>query len=311
MQLIAEIGSHHNCSLKRAYHLIDLAIASGFDAVKFQLFHADTLTVKNSPAYWDTTKTQHDVFSQRDHFTDDDWIRIAEYCADHKIEFMATPFDLDAVDLLEHIGVKRYKIASGDITYLPLLRRIAQTRKPVILSTGASTFPEITQALRALSPCYVTLLHCVLSYPAPHANLTRITRLRRFGRQVGYSHHVIDPTLATLFGAALLGASIIEVHFTDDVTRKGDDHAHALTPAMAKQFFKGLELMGLNKYEEILPCELQARIGARRSVVAAHDIIKGEPLALTCKRPGTGRSPMEWDELQGVAMKDYKKDEAI
>lgn len=334
MEIIAEIGAHHNCDLNRAYHLIDLAKEAGADAVKFQMYKADRLVVKDGAAYWNETKTQHEVFATRDLFTYDQWQKIAKYCGDKNIEFLATPFDLIAVENLKNMNVKRYKIASGDITNHPLLRSVAQTNNDILLSTGASTYAEIAEAISFIKSIWkpaclgdsqryarspkLTIMHCTLNYPSSleQANLNRIRQLKcRFPDvQLGLSHHVIDDQMGSLYMAAGMGVEVVEVHFTDDRALPGDDHAHSLDSIMLKNLVSALSCL-LKPAEEVQACELAARKGARRSIVADGKIKKGEQLTennLTCKRPGTGIPPSKWSSVIGcVATQDFLPDELI
>lgn len=313
--IIAEIGVNHGGDLSLAKRLIDDAVEAGADAVKFQVYKADQLAVKDSPAYWDiskeSTETQRALFKKFDGLNRSDYEELAKYCKN--IEFMATPFSTDDIDWLNPL-VKRWKIASADITNTPLLRKVKATGKPVILSTGASTEAEISTAVDILEN--PALLHCVLNYPTRYenANLSRIKELKSIfpSLTIGYSDHVAD--MVQLDMAVFIGAEIIEKHFTHDKTLEGNDHYHS----MDKHDLKSLKER-LNKYSLMYSssgCSEQlAIINARRSIVAKRDIIAGEVLSegnLTTKRPGAGISPTQWDLFIGrTAMIDIKADSRL
>jgi len=326
--IIAEIGVNHEGNLALAKELIRQAHAGGAHAVKFQTYKADTIASKNSPAYWDTTKeptsTQHALFKKYDAFGPDEYRELYDYCCQIGIHFSSTPFDLTAVDFLDPL-VPFFKIASADITNVPLLRKVASKGKPIILSTGASTIPEIefaVQTLRNSGANELALLHCVLNYPTPEeqANLAEILRLKRIfpAVAVGYSDHVVpDATLSSLEVATLLGASILEKHFTYDKTLPGNDHYHAMNEADLRAFVKKL-----TKYRTLfggtetnVKNQSAARLHARRSIVAARDIKKGDKLTednLITKRPAHGISPVYWDDVIGcIASVDISADTLI
>lgn len=314
--VIAEIGVNHEGSLETAKLLIDLAKAGGADAAKFQTYKAETLASRHSPAYWDTSKeatlSQYELFKKFDAFGPDEYRQLAEHCAKVGIEFISTPFDDAAVDMLAPL-VAFFKVASADLTNTPLLRRVARTQKPVILSVGASTIEEIDGALatlRAAGATQIALLHCILNYPTAdeNANLHMIGDLAtRYPECVlGYSDHTTPkPGLPSLIAAWLLGAVILEKHFTHDTTLPGNDHYHAMTIDDVKSFRNEVArmapLLGAH-VKQPLPSEEIARRNARRSIVVACDLPAGHRLSesdITYKRPGTGISPLSWDEVIG------------
>lgn len=229
--IIAEIGVNHEGSIDAAINLIELAAKGGANAAKFQTYKASKLAIQNSPAYWDlneeSTKSQHELFSKYDKFDCADYERLAEVCKDNGVDFLSTPFDLESVDFLDPL-VPFFKIASADITNIPLLRRVAAKGKPVIISTGASTIGEIASALNELNrhgSKEIALLHCVLNYPTPNerAYLGTIQDLKeRFPNTVvGYSDHTVpDDSMFVVTTAISMGARIIEKHFTDDRSKK-------------------------------------------------------------------------------------------
>lgn len=315
--IIAEIGVNHEGSLATAKELVELAGEGGAHAAKFQTYKAETLASRHSPAYWDTTAepttSQFELFKKHDTFGDDDYLALAEHCAGVGIDFISTPFDDHAVDFLDPL-MSVFKVASADLTNLPLLRRVAAKGKPVVLSTGASTITEIATALgeleaHAAGP--VALLHCVLNYPTPNANahLNMIEGLRRGfpGHVVGYSDHTRpDPAMAILTAAWLKGARIIEKHFTHDKDLPGNDHYHAMDVDDLRRFTANLAFLAetLGQTDKApLESEGIARDNARRSIVLKRAVAAGERLdesTLTCKRPGTGISPLQWDRVVGA-----------
>lgn len=315
--VIAEIGVNHEGSLDRAKELIDLARRGGADAAKFQSYKAGTLASKHSPSYWDTskepTRSQYALFQKYDRFGANEYAVLAEHCREVGIDFLSTPFDDAAVDFLEPL-MPFYKIASADLTNIPFLRRIAAKGKPVVLSTGASTLGEIDIAMETLSRAgcdEVALLHCVLNYPTENANahLRMIEGLKRAypGHVVGYSDHTLpDEAMTPLVSAYLLGAVVLEKHFTHDKTLPGNDHYHAMDVSDLTRFVEMARriqtLLGDSDHKEPATTEEIARRNARRSIVLLCDVPPGHLLReedLTYKRPGTGISPLHWDEIVG------------
>ena len=313
--VIAEIGVNHEGSMELAKRLINEALEAGAHAAKFQSYKAEKIASKHSPAYWDRekepTESQFKLFQKYDKFGPDEYKELAEHCQKVGIDFMSTPFDLDAVDFLEPL-VPVFKIASADITNIPLLRKVSSKGKPVIISTGAASLPEIEFAVKIVIEACCTelsLLHCVLNYPTPEENaqLGMITVLKRVFPDcvIGYSDHVApDETISALEAAMLLGACVLEKHFTHDKSLPGNDHYHAMDKLDLKRFIsksrKYRVLIGDgNKNLEL---EGSARLNARRSIVAASDIKAGDILDennLILKRPGHGISPIHWDEIRG------------
>jgi N-acetylneuraminate synthase len=326
--IIAEIGVNHEGDVALAKQLVDQAARAGAHAAKFQTYKADKIASKHSPAYWDTTKeptrTQHELFQKFDTFEKEDYEDLAHYCESKGIHFMSTPFDLDAVEFLTPL-VPAFKIASADITNVPLIRKCSATGKPLIISTGASTLPEIEFAVQTASAAgakNISLLHCVLNYPTPvdNANLNAIKDLKRVFPEVmiGYSDHVVpDKTISALEVASLLGAAVLEKHFTHNKELPGNDHYHAMDENDLEHFVKKLALYRRlsNKGQNDLTEQAAARQHARRSVVAARPIRSGERLSeenLIAKRPAHGISPVHWDELIGkTALVDIEEDDLI
>ena len=229
--VIAEIGVNHECSLKNAKKLILEAKRAGANAAKFQTYKANLIASKNAKGYWDTnkekTKNQYELFRKYDLFGEKDYYKLYKYCRKLNIEFLTTPFDHDAVDMINKM-VNFYKISSSDITNFPLIEKIASKKKPVILSTGASTLKEIRKALNFLKSknCnQVILMHCILNYPTQDsdANLNMILSLiKHFPKNIiGYSDHTIPcKEMKNVCTSYILGARVIEKHFTLNKKKK-------------------------------------------------------------------------------------------
>ncbi len=315
--VIAEIGVNHGGSMELAFELIELAKKGGADAAKFQSYKADTLASKNSPAYWDTTKestlSQHKLFQKYDNFNASDYVVLAEHCKKLGIDFLSTPFDDAAIEFLDPL-VPFFKIASADLTNVPFLRKIAIKGKPVVLSTGASTLAEVDKAVKTLrdAGCNdVVLMHCILNYPTlnENANLSMITGLKRAYPEllIGYSDHTLpDPFMTSLTIAHLLGALVIEKHFTHDKTLPGNDHYHSMDVNDLIKYIsivnKAHTMLGTSDFKEPIATEQISRLNARRSIVLTRDVPENHVLQvhdLTYKRPGTGVSPLYWDEVIG------------
>ncbi len=318
--IIAEIGVNHEGSLERAKELIDLAKAGGADAAKFQTYKAELLASKDSPSYWDLnsekTKSQFELFKKLDSFGPRDYEALAEHCAKREIDFCSTPFDLGAVEMLNPL-VPFFKIASADITNLPLLRSVAETRKQVVLSTGAATLEEVGFALRELTDhgCpNVCLMHCVLNYPTPNdaANLWMINALKEAfpSSFIGYSDHTVpSENMEVVTTAIILGALVIEKHFTDNKAQIGNDHYHSMDVHDLQKLNKNIKAfmstrgdVGSNDYAK---SEEVARTNARRSLYFSKPMAKGDEITvddLICKRPGHGVSPIHWDDIIGKSL---------
>ena len=324
--LIAEIGVNYfdiaeqqNISaLAAAKKMVTRAATAGVDAVKFQSYSADQLASENSPAYWDTseesTESQYELFSQYDDFGAREFQEIAEWATkNHDVDFLSTPFDFHAVTYLESL-VPAYKIASADITNHPLIRCIARQKKPILLSTGASTIGEIDEAVRVIEEEVqdpeICLLHCILQYPTDpeNANLGMIGHLDEVFPEytAGYSDHVPpDDGMVTLLNSVVNGAEIIEKHFTLDKSLEGNDHYHAMDPRDIRMFRENVDQLITTTGKPTkrpISVETDSREYARRSLVATTDIDQGEEITrekLAIKRPGTGISPTQLDVVVG------------
>ncbi|WP_298440714.1 N-acetylneuraminate synthase family protein [uncultured Ferrimonas sp.] len=326
--IIAEIGVNHEGSMDTAKRLILEAKQGGAHAAKFQSYKAGKIASKNSPAYWDQSKeptdSQFKLFQKYDSFGEDEYKELADYCNSIGIDFMSTPFDLEAVDFLDNL-MPAFKIASADITNVPLIRKCASKGKPLILSTGAATLPEIEFSLQIAKEAgakEISILHCVLNYPTPdeNAQLGMINVLKRTFPEVivGYSDHVCpDETISALEVASMLGATILEKHFTHDKSLPGNDHYHAMNKDDLANFVKKCDRYKLltSGDNKDISKERAARKHARRSIVAARKIISGEIITedmVIAKRPAHGISPIHWDTIVGSkAMIDIDEDELL
>lgn len=312
--IIAEAGVNHEGSMQIAKRLIEEACEGGADAIKFQTYKANTIASKNSPAYWDTTKepmtSQYELFCKHDKFWKKEMEELKSHCDKVGIEFLSTPFDIESAKFLNDL-MDVFKISSSDITNKPFIEFICNFKKPIILSTGASFLYEIQESVSWIERAGNTLalLHCVLNYPTPdeNANLGMILGLKRAfpDKIIGYSDHTLPKDMQICKNAILLGATIIEKHFTHDKTLTGNDHYHAMDKNDLTKFKKEIEetFKILGKFEvSALDDEKLARDNARRSLVASKDIKKGDIIKrddLTFKRPASGISPKFIDDIVG------------
>lgn len=315
--VIAEIGVNHEGDIDRAKAMIDSIARAGGHAAKFQTYRAEKLAAATtSPAYWDRSKeptaSQFDLFKRWDSFGPEEYQELSRHCRDLGIDFISTPFDLDAVDMLDPM-MPAIKIASADLTNVPLLRRVGSKKKPVILSVGAARYDEVAGAIDELQragAASVNLLHCVLNYPTPvkQAHLRQIDRLFEiFGDRcgIGYSDHVTpepDGTMPALEIAVLRGSVILEKHFTDDKTGKGNDHYHAMDEADLAAFIRKIalyrDLLGAGALD--LSSQQAAIDNARRRVIAARPIVGGSVIMeddLIALRSNVGIEVAQWDRI--------------
>lgn len=329
--IIAEAGVNHNGSLENAFKLVDAAVDAGVDYIKFQTFKADKLVSKSAKkADYQIQNTKNNQDSQLDmlkklELTHENHQEIISYCKSKGVQFFSTAFDLDSLQYLKDIGLDMVKIPSGEITNLPYLRKAAQLFDRVILSTGMSTLEDISAAVEVfttegVNKDSITILHCNTEYPTPmkDVNLKAMLHIgREFGTEIGYSDHTLG--IEVPIAAVAMGAVMIEKHFTLDNSMEGPDHAASLEPTELKAMtsaIRNLELAisgsGLKEPSE---SEKKNMAIARKSIVAAHDIQKGEVFTeenLTVKRPGSGISPMKWDEVIGKqASQDFQADDLI
>lgn len=325
--IIAEAGVNHEGSMEIARRLIEEAAEGGAHAIKFQAYRAETIASKDSPAYWDLSKeptvSQFELFKKYDKFWKKEFEELKKKCDETGIEFISTPFDVESAEFLNDL-MDVYKISSSDITNHPFIELICGFNKPILLSTGASDISEITEAVDIIhghgNP--LCLMHCILNYPTENknANLGMILDLKkRFPSAVpGYSDHTLPGNMEALLTATMLGAEVLEKHFTHDKTLPGNDHYHAMDKKDLALFNHKLdELFAmLGSFEKkSLDTEELSRKNARRSLVAEVDIKKGEVVSiemLTWKRPASGISPAETKKLLGCeAARDIDKDETL
>ncbi len=328
--IIAEAGVNHNGSLEMAFQLIDAAFAAGADAVKFQTFKAEEIIAVHAPkAGYQKETTGSGEFQlemvKKLELDEKAHILLNRHCIEKGIQFLSAPFDLASIDLLNRLGLKIFKIPSGEITNLPFLRKLGALEKRLILSTGMSDLGEIEDALDVLSESgtplvNITILHCNTEYPTmfEDVNLKAMLTIQNAfpGISVGYSDHTngIEVPIA----AVAMGASVIEKHFTLDRNLPGPDHRASLEPSELTSMVSAIRNIekalgaGIKKPS---PSELKNKPIARKSIVAALPINKGDTfteLNITVKRPGTGITPMRWDEIIGrKATKSYQRDELI
>ncbi|SAI74828.1 N-acetylneuraminate synthase [Bordetella ansorpii] len=327
--IIAEAGVNHNGDIELAKRLIREAARAGADIVKFQSFTASKIVSKSAPkasyqnATTDPGESQLEMVRKLELSHADHLVLIKE-CEKQGIQFFSTAFDFDSFDMLVDLGLRMIKVPSGELTNLPLLRHISRHGFPLILSTGMATIGEIDSALEVIEQAgtprsQVTILHCTTEYPAPMAdvNLRAMDTLRSaFGTPVGYSDHTegIEIPIA----AVARGATLIEKHFTLSRTMPGPDHRASLEPQELAAMVRGIRNVeqalgdGLKRPS---PSELKNKAIARKSIVAGRPIAAGEVFtedSLSTKRPGTGISPMRWDDVIGrTARRDFAEDELI
>jgi N,N'-diacetyllegionaminate synthase len=327
--IIAEAGVNHNGKIALAKELVDAAVSSQADAIKFQTFSASSLVMPEASASKYQiqnmgVKTSQKKLLKKLELSFEAHREIYAYCRKKNIEFMSSPFDLESVNLLEKIGVRKYKIPSGEITDIPLLKRVARTNKPLIISTGMCTIPEIKIALATIKKVRsfketITLLHCTSSYPTLPAdvNLAAMLTLKRiFNLPAGYSDHTAGYEIA--IAAAALGATVIEKHITLSKKMKGPDHLVSLEPpdfsAMVNAIRNVEQAIG-NPEKAPVHAEREAMKLARKSIFAKGNIAKGEKFSeenLITMRPATGLSSIYWDKVVGrIATKNYKTGEPI
>ena len=327
--IIAEAGVNHNGSFSLAKKLVDAAKNCGADVVKFQTFKSNNLVTPYTKKALYQNSNVKDNESQLDmlrklELSFDQQIDLKNYCNEKNIEFLSTAFDLESLDLIGKMNLKRLKIPSGEITNLPYLRKIGSLGKPIILSTGMSNMQEIRNAINQLqlvgtSRKDISILHCTSEYPAPlfDVNLKAMSSIKKeFKVNVGYSDHTLGVEVS--FAAVSLGAQIIEKHITLDKNLVGPDHKASLEPQEFRNLVEGIRniSIALGKEEKkITNSELKNLKIVRKSIVAKKDIKKGELYTkenLTTKRPGSGICPMKWDEIIGkVSNKDYNSDDLI
>lgn len=330
--VIAEAGVNHNGSVETAKKMIDAATESGADAIKFQTFKTEKLVCKSAPQ---AEYQQRNSLASNEDSTQFSLLKkleinqeahqeLFDYCKLAGIVFISTPFDLDSVDLLKSLGLKIIKVPSGEITNYPYLKKVGKTFDQVILSTGMADLGEIEDALEILiesgvDRSNITVLHCNTEYPTPiqDVNLRSMLTIKNaFGVNVGYSDHTLG--IEVSIAATALGATVIEKHFTLDKNMEGPDHSASLEPDELMMLVRGIRntenSLG-SPIKKPSASESKNKPIVRKSIIAARTIKKGESFTernLCVKRPGTGISPMNWDNvINQIAKRDFLEDEII
>ncbi len=329
MVVSAEARVNHDGSIAIAKELIDVGVDAGADAVKFQTFRAESLVSRGAPkAEYQKqnarlNESQYEMIEKLE--IDEKAHRaLMDYCGQRKILFLSSPFDHDSIELLDRLGLKIFKVPSGEITDFPYLRHVGSLGKDIILSTGMADLEEIGEALKVLIKAgtakeRITVLHCNTEYPTPmeDVNLKAMqTIAKAFGVEVGYSDHTAGTEVA--IAAVALGATVIEKHFTIDKSMPGPDHKASLEPAELSAMISAVRNINMalgDGRKKASLSEMKNKPVARKSIVAARDISQGEILTeenIATKRPGTGLSPMIWSKvLNQKAKRDFKEDELI
>lgn len=322
--IIAEAGVNHNGSLDLAFALIDQALTAGADFIKFQTFQADQLATKAAPqaAYQmrntGSHESQYDMLKRLE-LPLESFKELSDYCKQKPIQFLSTPFDIASAYFLAKLGMPMMKVSSGDLTNMPFLRELGSIGLPVILSTGMATLGDVEAGVNVLektglSMDQITILHCTTEYPAPieEVNLKAMDTLRFAfpGATIGYSDHTEG--IAISLAAAAMGAELLEKHFTLDRTMSGPDHKASIELSALSELTQGVRAIcsALGNGRKVPSAsEIKNMAIARKSIVAACPIKKGDIFSsdnLTVRRPGSGSSPMLWDEFIGTtATRDY------
>ena len=327
--IIAEAGVNHNGSVSMARELVNAAASAGADAVKFQTFMTDALVLEKAEKapyqkrVDNTGENQHEMLRKLE-LDRSGHLELIECCSEREIEFLSSAFDEESLKLLNELGITRFKIPSGELTNVPYLRLVSSFGKRIILSSGMATLAEVENTLEILEKAgtprqQITVLHCNTAYPTPmeHVNLRAMLTVRdELGVEVGYSDHTLGCEIAV--AAVAMGATVIEKHFTLDKRLPGPDHRASLE---VKDFNKlvrairNVEAAFGDGIKQPSPSENENIVAARKSIVARTAIKQGEQFSrenLTVKRPATGVSPMEWDQLEGrIATRSYKVNEQI
>lgn len=328
--IIAEAGVNHNGDIAQAKKLIDTAAEAGVDYVKFQTFKASKLVTKSAERadYQNTntgdTDSQYEMLKKLE-LSEDAHRELISYCEIKNIKFLSTGFDLDSLEFLNTLGIDLFKIPSGEITNLPYLRKIASFKKPVVMSTGMASMSEVKDAYEVLiqegvSKDAIHIVHCNTEYPTPmeDVNLKAMIAIgKALHVKIGYSDHTLG--IEVPIAAVALGATLIEKHFTLDRNLPGPDHRASLEPEELKAMVSAIrnieKAISGSGIKEPSPSEMKNKAVARKSIIAFKAIKKGEQFTtsnLGIKRPGTGISPMKWDEILGKkAVRDFKEEELI
>ena len=324
---IAEAGINHDGDIDNAKKMIDMAADAGADYVKFQSFKANKLVTPNALTSTYIESGSHEGESFRDllarlEIDENAHYELLAHCKEKEIKFLSTAFDEESFDFLVNLGIDVVKVASGDLTNIPLLKHMASAKLPMIVSTGMATLGEIEEAIEAIESSgnnQILLLHCISWYPAAieTTNLNYMKTLKKaFGYPVGYSDHTLGINMS--IAARALGAVVIEKHFTLDSTKFGPDHAASIEPHEMKNLVKGLREIELGlgtSVRSFSEKEISQRKVHRRSIVIKKSIRKGEFFSkdnITLKRPGIGIMPKHFEEIIGkTASSDLEQDELL
>ena len=327
--IIAEAGVNHNGDISLAKLLIDVAAEAGADLVKFQTFNADRLVTSSAKKAnyqkqtTDSAESQHEMLSRLE-LTEAMHLELIAHCEMRNIGFLSSGFDIESISLLSNLGQECFKVPSGEITNLPYLRHIGQLEKKIILSTGMSTLGDIEAAIDVLvnagTPrAKITVLHCTTEYPTPmgEVNLRAMQSIHAaFGTAVGYSDHTKGMEVS--IAAVAMGATVIEKHFTLDRNLPGPDHQASLEPEELNAMvtaIRNLEAALGDGVKRLTTSEIRNKSIVRKSLIASREIKAGEIFTadnIIAKRPGTGISPMRWDEVLGrSARRNFLADELI
>ena len=323
--IIAEAGVNHNGIIENAFKLIDIAKEAGADAVKFQTFRATQVAMKNAPKadyQLNNVKTEsHLEMVKKLELNENQHIQLIEYCQKKQIEFLSSPFDIESVELLVKLGVRKFKIPSGEIVNIPLLRKIGSLNGNVIISSGMATMGEIEKAIHILTTSgslrqNICVLHCNSEYPTPFSdvNLLAMNTIKNaFHVEVGYSDHTKGSEIP--IAAAALGATVIEKHFTIDNNMYGTDHKASMEPdelISMVRLIRNIEKALGDGIKRISNSEQKNLNVVRRSIVSSRKIKIGEVFSdanLTLKRPANGISPAFWDSFVGcIAKRNIEED---
>lgn len=328
--IIAEAGVNHNGSIELAKQLVDKAVEAGVDYIKFQTFKTEKLVAKSAQmaSYQKknigTEDNSQFAMLKKLELSPAQHEELIDYCKEKGIKFFSTAFDLDSIDYLHSLNLGLWKIPSGEITNYPYIKKIAQYGEPIIVSTGMCEMQDIENAVATLLKWGtrkedIIILHCNTEYPTPYqdVNLKAMDAIReKLGVEVGYSDHTkgIEVPIA----AVALGATVIEKHFTLDRNMEGPDHKASLEPDELKAMvssIRNIEQAAGDGIKKVTDSEKGNISVARKSIVAARNINKGEVFTeenLAVKRPGTGISPMRWEEVLGqVSKRDFFEEELI
>lgn len=319
--IIAEVGSVHDGSLGNAMKLIELCKEVGADAVKFQthIAAAETLRDAPSPPYF-KGEPRYEYF-ERIAFTPEQWKQLKKHADTVGIEFLSSPFSIEAVRLLENVGMARWKIPSGEVTNLPMLEVIAATKKPVLLSSGMSSWEELDEAVAVIRAKHndITVLQCTSEYPCPPENVgvNLLAEMRqRYSLPVGFSDHTMG--IEAPVAAVVLGASVIEKHITFSRKMYGSDAAHSLEPSEFAEMVRAIrstEAMLASPVDKAAARHTDMKKIFEKSIVTVCDIPKGTTITeamIAVKKPGTGIPARRWKEILGrVAMRDISADRLL